>query len=364
MARLPKPGEDVGTWGTILNEFLATVHNTDGTLKTNSVTAASLAPGAVKAESIVATGGVDGYALIKDSQSPGGVAWRAINSTGTVTKSSLGLGNVDNTSDASKPISTATQAALDAKADKTSFYTKADTDTALATKADISSVYTKTEADDKFALKGSSGTGGATTLDELTDVSSSGATENQALVFNGTEWAPATISSQGAISDATDTGKGIVQLAGDLGGSADAPAVLKVNGIAVSGTPEQGHVLTATGAGAASWAAPATGDGGTPSTGSGGYAFKITPVTANTTAASNDCIMADSTSAAITVTLPAPVANGIVRVKRTIIGGGNSVQVVPPSGVVIDAATVGSDVLNYDFQSQDYWSDGTKWYRV
>ena len=34
----------------------------------------------------------------------------------TVTKSDLGLGNVDNTSDADKPISTATQAALDAKA--------------------------------------------------------------------------------------------------------------------------------------------------------------------------------------------------------------------------------------------------------
>ena len=33
-----------------------------------------------------------------------------------LTKSSVGLGNVDNTSDASKPVSTATQTALDAKA--------------------------------------------------------------------------------------------------------------------------------------------------------------------------------------------------------------------------------------------------------
>lgn len=42
--------------------------------------------------------------------------------TGTVsgiTKSMVGLGNVDNTSDASKPVSTATQTALDAKADLT-----------------------------------------------------------------------------------------------------------------------------------------------------------------------------------------------------------------------------------------------------
>lgn len=36
----------------------------------------------------------------------------------TVTKANVGLGNVDNTSDASKPVSTATQAALSLKADK------------------------------------------------------------------------------------------------------------------------------------------------------------------------------------------------------------------------------------------------------
>lgn len=38
---------------------------------------------------------------------------------GGITKSMVGLGNVDNTSDASKPVSTATQTALDAKSDKT-----------------------------------------------------------------------------------------------------------------------------------------------------------------------------------------------------------------------------------------------------
>lgn len=33
MSRLPTPGSDDGTWGSILNEFLAVEHNTDGTLK-------------------------------------------------------------------------------------------------------------------------------------------------------------------------------------------------------------------------------------------------------------------------------------------------------------------------------------------
>jgi hypothetical protein len=45
-----------------------------------------------------------------------------------ITKSMVGLGNVDNTSDASKPISILTQTALEAKADKTTTYTNSDVD--------------------------------------------------------------------------------------------------------------------------------------------------------------------------------------------------------------------------------------------
>ncbi len=37
MARLPSPGGDKGTWGTILNEFLSVDHNSDGTIKTVAV---------------------------------------------------------------------------------------------------------------------------------------------------------------------------------------------------------------------------------------------------------------------------------------------------------------------------------------
>src|SRR5659263_766332 len=33
MTRLPTPGSDQGTWGNILNDFLATSHNSDGSLK-------------------------------------------------------------------------------------------------------------------------------------------------------------------------------------------------------------------------------------------------------------------------------------------------------------------------------------------
>ena len=42
--RLPNPGEDNGTWGDTLNNFLEVEHNTDGTLKTTGTLATVLQP--------------------------------------------------------------------------------------------------------------------------------------------------------------------------------------------------------------------------------------------------------------------------------------------------------------------------------
>lgn len=42
MARLPVPGSDTGTWGTILNDFLSSAHATDGTLKDGIVSTPKL----------------------------------------------------------------------------------------------------------------------------------------------------------------------------------------------------------------------------------------------------------------------------------------------------------------------------------
>jgi hypothetical protein len=42
MARLPQPGQDKGTWGDILNDFLSTSHNTDGSLKSGIVSNSTL----------------------------------------------------------------------------------------------------------------------------------------------------------------------------------------------------------------------------------------------------------------------------------------------------------------------------------
>jgi len=54
-------------------------------------------------------------------------------------------------------------------------------------------------------------------------------------------------------SNATASTPGLVQLAGDLGGTATSPSVTKLNGIVVNGTPGVGAALVATSSAAASW---------------------------------------------------------------------------------------------------------------
>lgn len=88
MARLPIPGQDSGAWGDILNDYLLQSHGSDGSLKAGVVGSNQLQDDSVTADAIA---------------------------PGSVTKSDVGLGNVDNTSDANKPISTAAQTALDSK---------------------------------------------------------------------------------------------------------------------------------------------------------------------------------------------------------------------------------------------------------
>ena len=105
--------------------------------------------------------------------------WRGDKTWQTLDKSAVGLGNVDNTSDADKPISTAVQTALNAKED-------------AINKSDATTLGT---SDVLFP------------------------TQNAVKTYVDNQ-----ISSN-ATPDATTTVKGKLQLAGDLGGTADAPTV-------------------------------------------------------------------------------------------------------------------------------------------
>lgn len=103
----------------------------------------------------------------------------------------VGLGNVNNTSDANKPVSTATQNALNLKANAT------DVTTSLALKEDISN-------------KSNASLGTSTTLYP---------TQNAVKTYVDSQISSATIV------DADATTKGKIKLAGDLAGTADVPTV-------------------------------------------------------------------------------------------------------------------------------------------
>ncbi len=122
MARLPIPGEDSGTWGDILNDYLSQTHKADGTLKDNAVTGDTIAPNTITNASI-ASGSITN-ALLADGTIAEVKLTSAVQTklntvapvtsvatkTGDVTliKDDVGLDNVDNTSDATKNAATAT----------------------------------------------------------------------------------------------------------------------------------------------------------------------------------------------------------------------------------------------------------------
>ncbi len=76
MSRLPIPGQDDGTWGDILNDYLSQSLNSDGTLKTSSVSASG-------AQLTSGKGAANGYA--------------ALNSSGQVPTTQLGTSTADTT---------------------------------------------------------------------------------------------------------------------------------------------------------------------------------------------------------------------------------------------------------------------------
>lgn len=135
--RLPIPGDDSGTWGEILNEFLLVSHNGDGSIRAgavpasgtpddNSVSTAKLQDGSVTEPKLaVSNAPANGNVLTWTGsdltwQVPASAPVSSVaGKTGAValTKGDVGLTNVDNTSDLGKPISTAIQGALNDKAD-------------------------------------------------------------------------------------------------------------------------------------------------------------------------------------------------------------------------------------------------------
>ncbi len=200
MARLPTPGGDSNNWGNLLNDFLSQAHAADGTLKTDSVGSAQIASGSVVAASI-GNGSVTASKLDGTTQTALSKATSSVQSVNSQMPN--GAGNV------------------------------------TLTPSDI---------------------GAPTAIAQLSDVNASGASDQQVLSFDAlsSTWSAATVSNT-PINDASTVVKGIVQLAGDLAGTSNAPVVNKLRGVTVpSAAPASGQVLTATGATIAAWQTPAT----------------------------------------------------------------------------------------------------------
>lgn len=109
MVRLPQPGSDDGRWGDILNEFLTQSLKPNGEIKDNVVTSAAIANGSIT-ETLL-----DSAVQVKLNNVAPVISVAGKTGTVTLVKADVGLGNVDNTSDANKPISNAVQTALNAK---------------------------------------------------------------------------------------------------------------------------------------------------------------------------------------------------------------------------------------------------------
>lgn len=324
MVRLPQPGGDEGQWGNLLNDFLKQAHSNDGTLKDGIVTTSKLAADAVNANALGAAGGSDGQVLVKDGSQPSGIAWRTPSASGPLPEASpTTRGIVQLAGDLGGTSSSPTVPALADKADRATTYTRTEVDNALAGKANTSALSAYIPNTQKGAANGVASldatgrvpsaqlpaaaaqvnsdwnattgvaailnkpnlsavatTGSYTSLtnrptipvnlDDLGDVNASNPADGQILSYSNASngWVANTVTST-TVSDATTSEKGIVQLAGDLGGVAGAPTVEKIRGITLPTTaPTAGQVLTAGSGTTASWVTPAASGSGEANTAS------------------------------------------------------------------------------------------------
>jgi hypothetical protein len=91
MARLPQPGSDKGTWGSVLNDYLAQVHNSDGTLKTSIVTSSHLANNSVTQSKLSSSSATAGQILSTDGAN---LTWATPSGSGSVSDATTGAKGV------------------------------------------------------------------------------------------------------------------------------------------------------------------------------------------------------------------------------------------------------------------------------
>jgi hypothetical protein len=319
-ARLPNPGGDDGDWGTILNSFLAVAHNPNGTLQATAISDA----GGVTTNQI---GGANGVA--------------GLDSSGIISTTQLGGGT----------------------ASSSNFL----------------------RGDGIWAVPAG---GGGGTLSSDTDVAIISPSSGQVLTYNnsGNKW------ENEALPVATTAAAGLVRLDGDLSGTASSPTIVSTslsNPLPINqggtgsttqsfidlttnqtiagtktfsgevstaslqitgGTIANGKILTSDGSGNATWQLA-------PSSNQQTVAKQTSSYTATT---SDEVILADATSAAMTVTLPTASGNACLYEIKKIDSTAHTVMIATNGGQTIDGGSTA--IIKVQYASISIVSDGSNWY--
>lgn len=236
MSRLPRPGQDEGLWGDILNDFLAVSHMDDGTIRVDalpqltvsdgSITPAKLSMSYVPLSYIAAINGIaslDNGGKVPLAQMPSGF----IGADATTTSK----GVVQLTGDLSGTAAAPTVPALSSKYEKPGTgIPEADLSSDVITKLNTGGAIGDSSTTTKGLIKLAgdlAGTADLPTVPGLSskiDLTQKGAVDGVA-TLDGTGRVPTGQLPAGYEADATTTTKGIIMLAGDLAGTAAAPTV-------------------------------------------------------------------------------------------------------------------------------------------
>ena len=274
--RLPISGQDDGTWGTILNDFLSVEHNADGTL-TNVARPSDLAVKANDSAVVHTSGsetltGAKTFAISPSIPAPS-LGSDAANKTYV---DSVAVGGAPDATTSSKGIvqlagdlaGSGTVAAAPKLAATTNVTTIISANATVAgasqKSANLSDLASASNARTNLGLATVANTGSYVDLSNKPTIPAAGTTAGTYTVGNDTRFAGSAAGTAGAALAATDTSVTNSRApsgtaTGDLSGTYPSPTVAKVNGVTVSGTASNGLVLTATGASAASWQAAAAG---------------------------------------------------------------------------------------------------------
>lgn len=365
MSRLPTPGSDDNTWGTILNDYLSVSLNSDGTLKNGIVSDADVAPGANIAQSKIA--GLSSSLAAKADDSA------VVHNTGNETVSGIKMFNASplvptpttTTQAANKQYvdSVAGSGAPDATTTSTGLVQLAGDLGGTGTTATAPIISDNAITNSKLQ-NGAVGTSkiatGAVTTNEIADGTITNTDISASAVIAKSKLAPLNIadSDVSAISESKITG-----LTSDLAGKINA-SVLTAKGdlltATAASTPARlgvgtdGFMLIAN-SGAATglqWAALPSSNLHTTVTKTGSY-----------TATTNDeVILADATSGPLTITLPMAAGNSNEYMIKKIDSSANNVTVATTSAQRIDGGSTA--VIKVQYASVGVVSDGSNWFII